>query len=237
MTRRTRLALISAAAALAAVLLAILLLGPRYAGGRIASAVTRATGLSCSIGDVRPGSGGLTLYRVKLGGGRGPEIEIDRLFAQGDLSRGRLSALRARDAVVDVRLPNSPAARFTGVVVEAAGLDSPGRTAARATISGNCVELNPLLTGRAKARFQRGRITLIAEPSGSGKGPEFDMPLTVRLENYRMTFTHKKNTVVDEGEQADILLRVRGRPGSLRVDDWDNLAAVVGWDEPPPAGK
>jgi hypothetical protein len=227
---RKRLAAVVAALAAAGALVGVLLLGPLSPSRRLAARISRETGMPCSIGSIRPAAGGFEISGLALGAEPGPCLEIDRLLATGDLSRRELQTLSVTGGRVKLVLPGLPAVRLTNVDVSAGNLGAlsgAGDGQAALAVSGDCLDLNPLLRERGKVRFLRGRFTLSCAMDRPGDGP-LNVPIRVLLTDFHVQSLRRRYEGEAGSYQASVLLT--GSAHDPRIDAQELAPILDGFD-------
>lgn len=231
MTRRKGLLAVAAAVLALGACGGRFLLWPLVLRSRASSAVSRVTGLPCSIGSLRAtGAARFEVGDLELGAAPGPVIEVDRLSAEGDPWKRELSALTISRGTVKLRLPGLPPVRLSGVDLQARNLGalaagSPGGTASFAA-GGDCLDFNPILRERGRSQFLRGRFTLSCALGRPADG-RLDVPISVLLENFLVRSLDGK--FQGESGSAETVVRLTGTPGDLRLDA-SSLAPFLGRD-------
>ena len=207
------------------------LLAPLLLKNRLSSAISRVTGMPCSIRSLRKtGAARFEVGNLELGAAPGPVVEVDRLSAEGDPWHKELSSLAISKGTVQLWLPGLPHVRISGVDLQARNLGAlsaggPGG-AASLVASGDCLDLNPILRERSRSQFLRGRFTLSCELSRPPDG-RLDAPITVLLENFLVRSLDGK--FQGESGSAETVVRLTGTPGNLQLDA-SNLAPFLGRD-------
>jgi hypothetical protein len=237
MSPRKRLVVVAAALAAAGALAVWLFLGPLSPSRRLAAAISRATGMPCTVGSVRPADEGFEIRELALGAEPGPRLEIDRLLATGSLAGRELRTLSVSDGRARLALPGLPAVRLTNVDVSAGNLGALAGEAdgqAALAVSGDCMDLNPILKERGKLRFLRGRFTLSCTMGRPGSAP-LDVPIKVVLTDFHVQSLKRRYEGEVGSYTASVLLT-----GSLRDPKIDarELAPILdGFDLSTPKSR